>query len=198
MELKITSNRIKQALEFATKAHAGVFRKSKEALPYVSHPIEVATIIQAYHPDNENAIIGALLHDTVEDCEEVTFEVIEEVFGSEIASIIKEVTDDESDLQDLPRDELKKVRRQRQVDNLKNISFESQLIRLGDKISNVSTVTATNKSIEWQTGYINFVKDVYEELKDLDSPMVGVLQEKVAFSEKLKTKKKHQVMSYDR
>lgn len=184
-ELKITSNKIQKALDFATKAHEGAFRKAGDGTtPYVSHPIEVATFVQKYHPENENAIIGALLHDTVEDCDEVTFEVIEKEFGSEIANIVRDVTDDESDLQDLPKDELKKVRRQRQIDNYKNICFEAKLIRLGDKISNVGTVTETNKSIEWQTGYINFIKDVYEELKDIDSPMVSILEKEIILVEK--------------
>ncbi|MCT4575401.1 MAG: HD domain-containing protein [Alphaproteobacteria bacterium] len=189
-ELKITSDRIKQALALATEAHKGAFRKAGDGkTPYVSHPIEVASIIQQYHPENENAIIGALLHDTVEDTD-VTFEDIEEMFGVEVYSIIKEVTDDESDLQHLPKDELKKVRRQRQVDNLKNISFEAQLIRLGDKISNVSTIASVNKGPEWQQEYLNFVKDVYEELKDINSPMTGLLKDKISVvSTELKVKK---------
>lgn len=182
-ELNISSDKIKKALEFATKCHAGVFRKSGDDRPYISHPVQVATFIQTYHPENENAIIGALLHDTVEDCEDVTSSTIEENFGEEVANIVKDVTDDESDLPDLPKDELKRVRRQRQVDNLKNICSEAKLIRLGDKISNTIDIVEVN-DFEWRKNYLEFMKACYEELRDIDSPMVAVLKERLEQTEK--------------
>ena len=182
-KLKITSDRIKQALDFATEAHKGVFRKSGDNRPYVSHPIQVATLIQEYHPENENAIIGALLHDTVEDCENINFKVIEDTFGEDIKNIVRDITDDESDLQNLPKDELKKVRRQRQVDNLKNICSEARIIRLGDKISNTVDITEVN-DLAWQIGYTKFIRACYQELKDIKSPLVNILDEKITSVEK--------------
>lgn len=190
MELKITSDKIKKALDFATKAHDGVYRKSIDGkIPYVSHPIEVATLVQKHHPEQENAIIGALLHDTVEDTD-TTIEDIKNIFGEEVAKIVSEVTDDESGLQHLPKDELKKARRQLQVDNLKNISFDAQLIRLGDKISNTGSLETCEKDMKWKQGYISFMKDVYRELKDLDSPMVEILGGEIVKFDKRHSPKK--------
>lgn len=180
-KLQITSDKIQKALDFAINAHEGDHRVSIDGeIPYVTHPIEVATVIQEHHPENENAIIGALLHDTVEDTN-VTIEDIKNNFGPKIAKIVSEVTDDESNIKHLPREELKKARRQLQVDNLKNISFEAQLIRLGDKISNVSNLNSVDKSIEWQNNYVKFVKEVHNELKDLNTPLVDCLDYYLGF-----------------
>jgi len=52
---------VNEALEFATKAHAG--QKRWDRSPYINHPIEVSGMVHG----NTNKII-ALLHDTVEDC----------------------------------------------------------------------------------------------------------------------------------
>ena len=56
--------RLKKALAFCNSAHLGQFRRTGD--PYSSHPIEVANICASWHLDVE-ALIAALLHDTVED-----------------------------------------------------------------------------------------------------------------------------------
>ena len=57
---------IERAYRFAKDAHAGVRRRSGE--PYIMHPVAVAKILFKLGMDNE-CIIGALLHDVVEDTE---------------------------------------------------------------------------------------------------------------------------------
>ena len=53
-KLKTTNYEIKKALDFATNAHAGVFRDLKGyEIPYINHPIEIAVLIQRYHPENK-------------------------------------------------------------------------------------------------------------------------------------------------
>ena len=56
--------KIKDAYELANHAHAGQKRRSGE--PYIMHPVAVAEILFRLGMDNE-CIIGALLHDVVED-----------------------------------------------------------------------------------------------------------------------------------
>ena len=53
-----------KASEFAKKAHINQIRASGE--PYYYHPFSVALILAEMHMDQES-IITALLHDTVED-----------------------------------------------------------------------------------------------------------------------------------
>ena len=59
------SQRIFQAVEFATKAHSGQFRKGTN-VPYLVHPLGVCKIlIEA--GCSEDVVVAGLLHDTVED-----------------------------------------------------------------------------------------------------------------------------------
>jgi GTP pyrophosphokinase len=80
---------IKKAADFAHKAHEGQFRKSGE--PYVIHVIQVANILAGLHC-SPKTIAAGLLHDTVEDCEGVTYDTIAQEFSPEIADLVEAVT----------------------------------------------------------------------------------------------------------
>lgn len=79
---------LKLALTVASHAHFGQTRKSGE--PYITHPIEVATIVSDWKLD-EQTIAGALLHDVVEDTT-VSKADIAQVFGQNIAELVDGVT----------------------------------------------------------------------------------------------------------
>ena len=80
---------VERAYHFAEKAHEGQFRKSGE--PYIVHPTYVASILAELMIDPPT-IAAALLHDTLEDCEEVTMQVLEEEFGEEVTRLVDGVT----------------------------------------------------------------------------------------------------------
>lgn len=80
---------VEKAYRFAEKAHAGQLRKSGE--PYFVHPLTVAGILAKLMLDAPTIAAG-LLHDTVEDCDDVTIEVIEQEFGQEVALLVDGVT----------------------------------------------------------------------------------------------------------
>ena len=69
---------VEKAYHFAEKAHAGQMRKSGE--PYFIHPLTVASILARLMLDAPTIAAG-LLHDTVEDCKDVTLEIIEREFA---------------------------------------------------------------------------------------------------------------------
>ena len=77
---------IDKAIEFATKVHEGQFRKGTSR-PYIVHPIEVSDIV-ATMTEDEEIISAAVLHDTIEDCESVTAEVLEREFGPRVAGMV--------------------------------------------------------------------------------------------------------------
>lgn len=77
---------IKQAYLFARKAHRGQFRKSGE--PYIIHLVAVAIILANLDMDFASLVAG-LLHDTVEDVDWITFEMLQNKFGFEIARIVE-------------------------------------------------------------------------------------------------------------
>ena len=80
---------VEKAYRFAEQAHAEQKRKSGE--PYFFHPRTVAGILASLMLDAPTIAAG-LLHDTVEDCEKVTLEVIEKEFGQEVALLVDGVT----------------------------------------------------------------------------------------------------------
>jgi guanosine-3',5'-bis(diphosphate) 3'-pyrophosphohydrolase len=79
---------ITAAYEFGAKAHAGQSRKTGE--PYITHPVAVAQELAEMHLDAQ-AIVAAILHDTVEDTS-ASLEDIAEQFGSEVALLVDGVS----------------------------------------------------------------------------------------------------------
>ena len=122
---------IKSAEIFARSRHAGQFPKGDAQEPYIVHVEEVAELVTAWG-GSESAIAAAWLHDTVEDCPPTSFAEIEQEFGSEVASIVREMTDDKS----LPKSERKKL----QIVNAAKKSDAACLIKLADKSSNVEAI----------------------------------------------------------
>ena len=79
---------LEKALAYSTKAHENQFRKS--GLPYIIHPILVASIVASITAD-ESMAISALLHDVVEDTD-ITIDEIEKLFGSDVAHLVEGLT----------------------------------------------------------------------------------------------------------
>ena len=80
---------VERAWKFAEKAHDGQVRKSGEK--YFTHPCLVASILTDLMIDPPTIAAG-LLHDTVEDCENITVDTIREEFGPEVADLVDGVT----------------------------------------------------------------------------------------------------------
>lgn len=81
-------NRIREAYDFADKAHHGQVRKSGE--PYILHPLAVAEILVNMQMDS-TSVIAALLHDVVEDTT-VPLEAVRENFGETCAMLVDGLT----------------------------------------------------------------------------------------------------------
>jgi len=79
---------MRTAYEFSAKVHQGQKRLSGE--PYLIHPLAVANIIAELKLDVPS-VVGALLHDTVEDTL-TTLDEIKILFGREIAVLVDGVT----------------------------------------------------------------------------------------------------------
>ena len=115
---------IDRAEHFAREKHEGQFRKGIAKEPYVVHLEEVAAYVSSWG-GTQDAIAGAWLHDTIEDCPPANFEEIASHFGKKIASIVVELTDDKS----LP----KQKRKDLQIANASKKSPEASIIKLADK-----------------------------------------------------------------
>jgi guanosine-3',5'-bis(diphosphate) 3'-pyrophosphohydrolase len=124
-----------EALQFAAHKHRAQRRKDVDASPYINHPLEVATILATSGGvEDIPTLLAAILHDTIEDTE-TSPEELEERFGSEVRSLVLEVTDDKR----LPKEDRKRL----QIEHASRLSPKAKLIKLGDKIANVHDVTDT-------------------------------------------------------
>ncbi|MBR96770.1 MAG: hypothetical protein CMA81_08195 [Euryarchaeota archaeon] len=141
---------INKAKMLAGKAHEGQFRKYS-GMPYIVHPIEVATIIQTVEHSDE-MIAAALLHDVVEDTE-YSFEDIAKEVSPEVAKLVEGLTDVSK-----PQDGNRKVRKALDKDHLAKQNAEVQTIKLADVISNSQDIKANDPS---------FAKVYIEEMKAL-------------------------------
>ena len=132
---------IKEAYDFIIQKHEGQFRKSGE--PYYHHLVEVAYIVASLHT-GPATIIGALLHDVVEDTD-TTVEEIEARWGSDVSKIV---------------DALTKIQRLK-LSKITSEEFESEdhrkifigmakdirviLIKLADRLHNLRTLGALSR-----------------------------------------------------
>jgi (p)ppGpp synthase/HD superfamily hydrolase len=81
---------LKDAISFAIEAHKNQWRRYDHT-PYIRHPLSVMGMLTEFTMD-EHALAAAVLHDTVEDCEDITLEVIHERFGEVVAGYVFYVT----------------------------------------------------------------------------------------------------------
>jgi guanosine-3',5'-bis(diphosphate) 3'-pyrophosphohydrolase len=129
-----------KALAFAAHKHRDQRRKDAEASPYINHPIALADVLvnEGGVTDTE-VLCAALLHDTVEDTD-TTHEELVNAFGTRIARIVAEVTDDQT----LEKSERKRL----QVEHAPMLSAEAKLVKLADKICNLRDV-AVRPPAKW-------------------------------------------------
>ncbi|WP_372617034.1 HD domain-containing protein [Falsiroseomonas sp.] len=127
-----------RAATFAAWVHAGHRRKGSASEPYVNHVLEVAQIL-AEHGAPQEAVVAALLHDTIEDSdndpEPITHDRLVAEFGQAVADIVAEATDDKS----LP----KETRKALQVKHAPTRSDAAKMLKLADKISNLRAIAAS-------------------------------------------------------
>ncbi len=122
------SELIRNALEWAERAHAGQVRSGSGGMAYIHHPVAVAELL-AEHGCGEETVAAALLHDVVEDSE-TSVEEIEARFGQPVAKLVAAMTDDESVE---PYERRKQEHRRR----IEEAGGEAVAIYAADKLSNV-------------------------------------------------------------
>jgi GTP pyrophosphokinase len=79
-----------KAFQFAARAHFHQRRLSGE--PYISHPLEVVSILATHSVPDTETLCGALMHDILEDCPDIFPVEILSYFGETIYMLVHGVT----------------------------------------------------------------------------------------------------------
>ncbi|AKM11723.1 RelA/SpoT family protein [Croceicoccus naphthovorans] len=125
---------LNRAYVYTVQKHGTQKRASGD--PYFSHPVEVAGLMTDLKLDQET-IITALLHDTVEDTL-ATIEDVEKNFGSDVARLVDGVTK-LSKIEQMPENE-------RAAENLRKLFLAMSedlrvlLVKLADRLHNMRTL----------------------------------------------------------
>ncbi len=125
---------INRAVEYADKKHQN--QKRKDGSPYIIHPLAVAEIVAEIGLDTD-AILGAILHDCIEDTDS-TYDDIARQFGSTVAALVEGVTK-------LTRVEYSTLEQQ-QMENLRKMFMAMSkdirvvLIKICDRLHNTRTM----------------------------------------------------------
>jgi guanosine-3',5'-bis(diphosphate) 3'-pyrophosphohydrolase len=130
---------VKEAYEFAAKAHLGQVRKTGG--PYLEHPVSVAMILAELHLDAET-LAAALLHDVPEDCG-TSLDEIGAKFGLPVVKLVDGVTK----LNKLAnRARTGEAQSKAQAENLRKMLLATAedlrvvLIKLADRLHNMRTL----------------------------------------------------------
>ena len=134
----LEKTRLVESFRFSDAAHLGQSRQSGD--PYISHPLAVAEICCGWRLDVD-ALMAALLHDTVEDCG-IASSDIQEKFGSPVSMLVDGLT---------KLDQLSfKNREEAQAENFRKMLLSMAddvrviLIKLADRLHNMRTLEATS------------------------------------------------------
>ena len=125
---------IDKAVTYANEKHK--LQKRKDGSPYIIHPLAVAQIVAEMGLDID-AILGALLHDCIEDTD-ASHEEIEKLFGSTVAELVEGVTK-------LTRANFS-TSEQAQMENLRKMFMAMSkdmrvvLIKIADRLHNMRTM----------------------------------------------------------
>ena len=131
-----------RAVDFAYQTHSTQLRESGE--PYIVHPLEVARLVMDMGMD-ASSVTAAVLHDVVEDGDNITVVDIEEQFGAEVAKLVDGVTKLTKSGQ-----QTYITKKQEQSENLRKLflaiaaDVRVVIIKLADRLHNMRTLAYCN------------------------------------------------------
>jgi GTP pyrophosphokinase len=155
----VDGGRIARAYDFAQAAHEGQMRSSGE--PYFSHPVAIASYLTTMKLDDDS-IITALLHDTVEDTD-ASLDEIEQLFGHDVRGLVDGVTK-------LGQLEIKSEDSKQAENFCKLVLAMSHdlrvlVVKLADRLHNMQTIQYI-KSVEKRQRKARETLDIYTPLAE--------------------------------
>ena len=125
---------IDRAVEYANAKHQ--YQKRKDGSPYIIHPLAVAEVVAEIGLDMD-AILGALLHDCIEDTD-ASHEEIEKLFGATVAELVEGVT--KLTRTDFTTSEQAQMESLRKMFMAMSKDIRVVLIKIADRLHNMRTM----------------------------------------------------------
>jgi (p)ppGpp synthase/HD superfamily hydrolase len=157
-----TTDSVLDAKKFAQEKHKN--QKRKDGItPYSEHLEGVVNRLKNLGVTDKNVLCAAWLHDIIEDTD-ATFDQINERFGRDVAVMVLSLSKD----QNIP----KKDREMQYINQLKDATFQTKIIKLCDISANLKDIanapiskTQKNKQIKKILHYLRVIKNDISENK---------------------------------
>lgn len=158
-----SSHRIEEAIKFLVHA---VEESGHNPKPVVLHSIEVALYLRQLEIYSDEIVIGAVLHDVLEDTS-VTREELQEEFGEKVASMVGALSFDPN-IKD--RDERGKLG----VDKCVGYGKEAMIVKAADMFKNSDYIdfAPDQKTKEYVLGKIRYFLDESQLLIGTEVPWI--------------------------
>ena len=181
------TERFDNAVKFAHNAHRSQIRKDT-TIPYVSHLLSVAGLVLESGGGEDLAIAG-LLHDAVEDAEEISGEEMSNRIRSKFGDRVADIVDGCSDAKSSPGGSKPpwRSRKEAYIKHLRSASDDVLRVSIADKVHNARSIatdqdrlgaelwtrfSSTSEESRW---YYTSLRDIYKErisdsylIKELD------------------------------
>ena len=125
---------VDRAVDYANEKHK--LQKRKDGSPYIIHPLAVAQIVAEKGLDID-AVLGALLHDCIEDTD-ATHEDNEKIFGTTVAELVEGVT--KLTRADFSSSEEAQMENLRKMFMAMSKDIRVVLIKIADRLHNMRTM----------------------------------------------------------
>jgi hypothetical protein len=144
-----------KAWNFAEKNHSGIFRKFSKSTYFDGHVAKVYGILKQY---DTRPTLGAacLMHDLLEDTN-VTYDMIKQKFGIEIANLVKELTSNDEEV-------LKQGKANYLLYKMSRMSDDALIIKLCDRLQNMSDMYVASNT--FRNKYYTETKFIIDSLKN--------------------------------
>lgn len=149
------SYRVEQAVRAAAVLHKDQLRKGEMPFPYITHLMSVTLILRDYTQD-EDTLVAALLHDTLEDTD-YTAEELQEDFGGDVREIVEALSEPKTTKAGVPLGW--KERKVAYAKQLRNAPTAALMVAAADKAHNFRTIVE-----EYFDDHQRFMKDFGKKL----------------------------------
>jgi (p)ppGpp synthase/HD superfamily hydrolase len=139
------NSKFQDAFGLASQLHEVQCRKGTK-IPYISHLMAVASLVleaseyTEFQSQRQDLAIAALLHDALEDQgHKISLEKIEREFGSLVAQIVSDCSDDVITVKDQKKAPWRQ-RKEKYIAHIGKTRKETQLVSCADKLHNFRSI----------------------------------------------------------